>query len=205
MQPNYELFDRLMISIDKYELETKEEKRALIQKAFDLCSFPKDFFDIELVEKKIKAFDDCFIRRQNRMVADIIKEAGGTIKNQSSIIEALFDKNKMTNRKALEMIEQAIIDGSVVAIQNGKRRIYTLPQAELEKENLDADDIKILTEVIKECGGKTNRVTNLVYSIMNRKNSDYDGAWRIINKAVDCGAIKVIQNGKRKTFYLPGD
>lgn len=196
MNPNYELFDRLMLAIDKYEVETKEEKRALIQRAFDLCSFPRDFFDnLYLIEKPT----------QSSMVAGIIKDAGGVVTSQSHIIDRLLDKNKMTQRRALEIVQQAAIDGSIVITQSGKRSVYTLPQTGPEKERLDADAIKDIMAIIKVLGGKTSNAGELFNLIMNKRDIGYAEACRLLNKAVECGAVKVIQNGKRKTYFLPED
>lgn len=52
---------------------------------------------------------------------------------------------------------------------------------------------------------KTSCQTDLVNSLINKAGISYRDAYIVINKAVECGAIKVIQNGKRKTFYLPED
>lgn len=221
MQPNYELFDRLMISIDKYELETKEEKRALIQKAFDLCSFPKDFFDKiefpEWLDKKdiykainyhgqmIELLLDKSRVIQVHTAVDVLKECGGIVKSRAHIIDRLVSKNNMEYSRAYEVLEKAIDDGLVIVTKNGKRSTYALPLNRTEKEKIDADIINDIVEIIRENGGKTNIIPDFIQSIIDRCHLDYREAWRLVNKAVECVAIKVIQNGKRKTYYLPED
>lgn len=55
----------------------------------------------------------------------------------------------------------------------------------------------------KDC--KASCQSDLVNSVINKAGVRYREAYIIINKAVECGAVKVIQNGKRKTHFLPED
>lgn len=72
----------------------------------------------------------------------------------------------------------------------------------IEKKHID-----VVVELLKEFNNKKIIGKNyLVEAIMVRAGVKSETkATKILNKAVECGAIKVIQNGKRKTFYLPED
>lgn len=71
------------------------------------------------------------------------------------------------------------------------------------KKIRDNEFICKVVEAIKDYKNcKVSCQGDLVNSIINRTGFTYREAYTIINKAVEYGAVKVIQNGKRKTFYL---
>lgn len=91
----------------------------------------------------------------------------------------------------------------------------TIEEKRIERELNSLNNIKKIrdnefickvVEAIKDYKNcKVSCQGDLVNSVINRTGVTYREAYTIIDKAVECGAIKVLQNGKRKTYYLPED